>query len=92
VRVVVSYDVSSDRRRRRLAKRLEDLLQRVQQSVFEGDVDSRRLERVRALARRHIDQKTDSVRIYRVCARCRRALEVVGNGPWVEECGEDVVV
>ena len=34
--MVFSYDVSDDRRRRRVAKRLEDAMTRVQKSVFEA--------------------------------------------------------
>ena len=92
MRIIVSYDVVSDRRRRRLAKRLAGHLERVQQSVFEGEIDRRRLERVRRLVSREIDHAEDSVRIYHLCARCRPATEVMGTGPWISESQEDVLI
>ena len=40
MRIVVSYDVSDDRRRRKVAKIMEGYGYRVQYSVFECDLDA----------------------------------------------------
>ena len=92
VRIVVTYDISSDRRRRRLARRLEGLLVRVQMSVFEGEVDQKRLQKICSISGRTINRRTDSVRIYRLCGRCVEALEIVGCGVFVAGSDDDVVV
>ena len=49
MRMVISYDVSDDRRRRKVATMLEGCGFRVQYSVFECDLDA---EALRALQRR----------------------------------------
>ncbi len=83
--IVVSYDVTSDRRRRRIQRALAEWLEHVQKSVFEGELAGPReyeamVETLEAL----IDPKLDSVRIYRICARCRPAIELIGTGRSIE--------
>ena len=90
--VVVAYDVTDDRRRRRLAKRLIDFLPRVQRSVFEGELPDRRLPQLERVLRDGIDPEVDSVRVYRLCRRCREV--VIELGCWWEPgaAEEDAVV
>lgn len=92
VRLVVSYDVSEDRRRRRLAGRLSGRLERVQYSVFEGTVRRAVIPDILSAAAEEIDPGTDSVRAYPLCARCRAAIEVLGTGFLVGDEDEDLVV
>ena len=91
MRIVFCYDVVEDRRRRRLADRMERILTRVQKSVFEGSVDRKRLEKIRRIAEREIDKSTDSVRIYFLCAKCMKATEIIGGGPMIPPKLEDEV-
>ncbi len=88
--VVVAYDVRDDTRRLRVAKVLKNALERVQKSVFEGDLDQDRLEVVEARARRHIDEREDSLRVYPLCARCAAAIRAYGISPVIED--PDVLV
>ena len=90
---LISYDVSSDKRRSRVAKTLESHGLRVQYSVFECELSDRTLERLLARLGDLIDQSTDSVRAYLLCARCRCGAQVVGRGPIVptERAGVAVV-
>lgn len=90
--LVVSYDVVDDRTRARLAKFLRGYLDRVQKSVFEGEIAERRLEPLRRGIERIIDRSEDSVRLYMLCERCVSAVEVVGTGVYVEGGDVDVVV
>lgn len=78
--VTICYDVVDDNRRSRLARYLDGVADRVQQSVFEGRLDDRTLERVVRRAGRLIDPTCDSVRIYRLCETCTRQTIVVGRG------------
>lgn len=76
---VVCYDIVSDRRRKKVADMLLDFGSRVQKSAFECDLktESRRrelLSRVRPL----LDPKTDTLRLYRVCAACVGERKLVG--------------
>ena len=92
MRIVYCYDVTDDKRRRRLADRMERFLIRVQKSVFEGSVDRKRLERIRKISRKEIDPSTDSVRIYHLCAKCAEATEIIGVGVSIPTARDDEVV
>jgi CRISPR-associated protein Cas2 len=83
--VVFAYDVRDDTRRLRVARVLKNALERVQKSVFEGELDSERLELVQARALRHIRESEDSLRVYVLCARCARAVRAFGVSPVVED-------
>lgn len=83
--VVVAYDVRDDSRRLRVSRTLKGALERVQKSVFEGEVTAERLQIVEARARRHIDERTDSLRIYPLCGRCAASIRAYGTAPVVED-------
>jgi CRISPR-associated protein Cas2 len=89
--VVIAYDVVDDGRRTRLAKALEGKIDRVQKSVFEGEVDGDALASLREAIGQTIHREVDSVRIYHLCAGCRAKTELIGTGTFVEP-EEDRVV
>lgn len=71
MRYVVSYDVSSDALRARLAALLGRYGSRVQESVFECSLEPKELESLTAELRRMLEsEKQASVRLYRLCADC----------------------
>ncbi len=67
---VVVYDISDDKRRTRLHKRLQDFGSPVQYSVFECLIDDAGLERMKKMILRTIKQRQDQVRIYFLCDAC----------------------
>jgi CRISPR-associated protein Cas2 len=79
MRVVVTYDISSDKSRLKVADLLEIVLTRVQLSVFEGDLPAEILQRSIERVLRHIDPETDSVRVYPLCASCAPRVDVYGR-------------
>ena len=68
---VISYDISHERRRRKVRQCLEGYGRRVQYSVFECDLSPAQFSRVRAQVQGLIDGRVDSVRWYRLDARSR---------------------
>ncbi|MGH9361780.1 MAG: CRISPR-associated endonuclease Cas2 [Thermoanaerobaculia bacterium] len=84
MRVVIAYDISSDRRRKKVADLLSNVLIRVQLSVFEGDVPPEVLERWVKKAVRLLDAETDSLRVYRLCAACAPRVDVYGLAMFLE--------
>ena len=90
MRYVVSYDVSDDRARAKIAKILVGLLTRVQYSVFEGEAADDQIARAIDRVLTHIDPETDSVRVYRLCASCERQITRYGRD--VDFGDDDVVV
>lgn len=90
--LVVAYDVIDDGRRTRLAKFLLGYLDRVQKSVFEGEIQEGRFDRMRSGITEIIDQDEDSVRIYHLCARCIGAVDVIGAGEYIDAAQDDVII
>lgn len=60
-RYLVAYNISDDRRRARVAQRLETFGDRVQYSVFVVDIRPARLVRLRTMLEGLIDRTGDSV-------------------------------
>ena len=84
--MLVTYDVSTEdvagrRRLRRVARACLDYGQRVQQSVFECDVDPAQWAALRQRLLDEIDTARDSLRFYRLGADGRRRVEHVGAKP-----------
>ena len=81
--MLVTYDVNVEtktgrRRLRRIARACLDYGQRVQQSVFECEVEPAQWTMLRARLLGEIDPATDSLRFYRLGAEGRRRVEHVG--------------
>jgi len=82
MKVVVTYDISSDASRKCISDILEELMVRVQYSVFEGEPPEPLLQAAIQEALRFIDAKTDSIRVYQLCAACSPKIGVYGrSGP-----------
>jgi len=90
--LVVAYDIIDDRRRTQLARFLRGYLDRVQKSVFEGEIEEKRLDKMKTGIEGIIDQDEDSVRIYQFCARCISAVEVIGTGTYIEAPEQDLII
>ena len=76
--LLLCYDVVTSSRRGKLRRRLEGWLQPVQKSVFEGEIESRRLPELLSMVRGVMDHETDTVRIYLLCGGCRRSTLLLG--------------
>lgn len=84
--MLVTYDVSTidsagRRRLRRVSRCCLDFGQRVQNSVFECEVDPAQWTMLRASLLVEIDLKADSLRFYRLGAGGRSRMEHVGAKP-----------
>lgn len=75
---VIAYDITSDRRRRRLSKRLEDFGVRSQKSVFVFQLPPNRLDGLWNDIRETIDEDEDAVACYHLCARCATHVRSIG--------------
>jgi CRISPR-associated protein Cas2 len=76
---LICYDIVSSKRRNRAAIILLDFGSRVQKSTFECELKTE--ARLRELIRRvrpHLDPRTDTLRIYRLCATCVSERQLLG--------------
>ena len=79
-RTVISYDITSDKRRRQVVKILEGLGYRVQYSVFECELSERQLKHLKTALKPYVKPKTnDSIRFYILCGECQKRVESLGN-------------
>ena len=94
--MLVAYDVSTEsaagrRRLRRVARACLDYGQRVQNSVFECEVDPAQWAALRARLIGEIDATADSLRFYRLGAEGRSRIEHVGAKPTIDLAGTLIV-
>ena len=94
--LVVTYDVNTEdtggaKRLRAIAKICERYGMRVQNSVFEVQVDGAQLAVLKEQILRTIDIKQDSVRFYRLGNHYQNRIEKIGRTPTVET-GEELIL
>lgn len=77
---VISYDIESDRIRRKLAKLLEGYGVRVQYSVFECSLSDKRFHRLyQEIAKLTTADCPGSVRFYPLCKNCHERIVTIGK-------------
>jgi CRISPR-associated protein Cas2 len=87
--VLVSYDVSTvdkagQARLRRVARACLDVGQRVQNSVFECEIDPAQWTALRARLEEIVDPSTDSLRFYFLGSNWQHRVEHVGAKPTLD--------
>ena len=80
---VFTYDVGLDRRRRRIARLLEDAATRVQDSVFEARLTKAKAEALSQRIAAELGQG-DSLRVYVLSSDGEARSRVFGDGPPLE--------
>lgn len=80
MKIVVSYDISDDKRRREVAKILEGHGYRVQYSVFECDLNKKQLVKLQRRLKPLVKgREMESVRFYPLSAVSAQQIQVMGN-------------
>jgi len=82
--IVVAYDVTDDRRRARLHRKLKNFGNPVQFSVFECILSPKDLRRMKKTVERVIKKDEDLIRYYPLCEACRRRIQAI-NGEVTQE-------
>lgn len=75
---IVTYDIVSNKSRVRVSKALEDYLERVQFSVFEGELNEKITKSVVAKLTKSINLDKDSIKIYFLCKDCEKKILSIG--------------
>ena len=88
----VVYDISKDRTRSKIADRCLDFgLQRVQKSVYLGDLQPNRIDEVIEFSRELLDLETDSVYVFPMCKEDFDKVRIVGQSFDRELVADEVV-
>ncbi|MBI4752260.1 MAG: CRISPR-associated endonuclease Cas2 [Acidobacteria bacterium] len=78
--VVISYDISSDKRRTKIFEALKSYGQHVQYSVFECDLSKQAYAKLRHRLDALISKSEgDSIRYYFLCEGCAKRIERIGG-------------
>jgi CRISPR-associated protein Cas2 len=77
--VVITYDISEDKRRTKIHKVLKSYGQWMQFSVFECDLTETQYARLRLRLSKLIKPNQDSIRFYFLCACCKNKVERIGG-------------
>lgn len=78
--VLISYDISDNKRRLGVKKALEDYGKRVQYSVFECNLTPRQVAALQKRLQPYVKDKTDSIRFYFLSADDLARLVILGAG------------
>jgi len=77
----VVYDITKDRTRTKIADRCLDFgLQRVQKSVFLGEIANNRVEEIIQFSKELLNLDTDAVYVFPMCREDFDKVRIVGQG------------
>jgi CRISPR-associated protein Cas2 len=88
---LVTYDIPSDKRRKKVSDLLEGYGQRVQYSVFECRLESAKYEELKTRLKKRVNLEEDSVRFYPLSGHTLNQVETWGGVPLTEPPGSFVV-
>ncbi len=90
----VSYDISSNKLRKKVADLLEDYGIRIQYSVFECDLDTRKYRELYAkMTKLTADMQDGSVIFCPICDKCYSKKRVIGDAvPTARHDSDEVIV
>jgi CRISPR-associated protein Cas2 len=78
--LLIAYDIADDDRRQEISDLLADHGTRVQYSVFEVTLPTKReVQRLRARLRRVIDRDEDQIRLYPLPVTVFNEMQILGN-------------
>ena len=82
MRLVITYDITSDKNRRRIYRTLQRYGAWRQYSVFEVEVSKTERVELEDELESHVDtSEDDRIRIYRLCGSCQRDVSDIGSEP-----------
>lgn len=79
--VVISYDISEDKRRTKIHNILKSYGQWVQYSIFECQLNDTQYAKLRSRLHKLIKTDTDNIRFYSLCSCCFGKVERIGGAP-----------
>lgn len=78
MKYIISYDITNDKKRAKIAKKLEACGVRLQYSLFECDLTVVQLARLSNDLKSLINRNADSVMYFPLCGRCNAARKSEG--------------
>jgi len=88
---VVTYDISSNKRRKKVSDLLEGYGQRVQYSVFECLISAQKYAELQKRLRPKINLGEDSIRFYPLSRHTLSQVEIWGGAPLTQPPGSTII-
>jgi CRISPR-associated protein Cas2 len=76
--MIVAYDIADPKRLGKIARIMKDYGHRVQQSIFEADIDERTFAEMRRRVEFVLVRAVDGVKYFPLCGRCADTLVALG--------------
>ena len=89
---VISYDVVSNKRRRKIAKLLEKHGIRVQKSVFDCLISEKEYLSLKNKLEKIINFDEDSIRYYNLCLKCLSNITTAGILPITADFNRSIII
>ncbi len=89
---LVSYDISDEKRLKRVHQFLKDYGKWVQKSVFECWLTKAEYQELKIGLKQLIKPKEDRVRFYSLCEACRKEVVSFGWGSVPEEYSDELIL
>lgn len=83
--LIIAYDIAHPRRLQRVAKIMKDYGLRVQNSIFEVDVDPADFRKLRARTEAVLEPLEDGVKYFPLCGRCSGLVLNIGAAKGEEQ-------
>ena len=77
--VVVSYDITNNKRRSKVCNELKNYGEHVQYSVFDCEISRVQFRKLQSDLYRIIDKRQDSIRYYFLCQKCIDKIIIQGK-------------
>jgi CRISPR-associated protein Cas2 len=77
---LLTYDIADPKRLAKVAKAMEAVGERVQDSVFEAYLNESELDKLLKKVQKVMKAEEDSLRVYVLCEACRGKIRCVGQG------------
>jgi len=81
---LLTYDIANPKRLAKVAKAMEAIGERVQDSVFEAYLDAGELEKLLKKVKKMMNEAEDSLRVYLLCGACKSKVRCLGQGKVTE--------
>jgi CRISPR-associated protein Cas2 len=88
---IVTYDITSDKRRQKISDILEGYGQRVQYSVFECILHQKKYHELRKRLKKLFENEEDSIRFYPVSQHTLSQVETWGGLPVTKEANSIII-
>ena len=77
---LITYDIKSNKKRKKVSDFLDGYGLRINLSVYECQLTKKALKEIKTNLKKILNRKTDSISLYRICKNCNNKSKSIGKG------------